>query len=210
MKRFFAICLLLTMALSLFAGCGMLDNRMDELAGTWVCVLDDDEAVLVLESIDMYPEEIALADLDSLKCVKKVTFNEDKTYSFSYDAEATWQYVYNFYVEFFADLCTNRALLSELYGVDMAAMSDVEFYQFYADMYGAADLETMITNFTDGCYDYELLAQPYETGTFRFDGDDLLCTIDGETTAEALGFAVSGRFLTLTYADGVEEYVKED
>ena len=208
MKRLFAICLLLAMALSLFAGCDMLASPMDAVAGTWIGVMDDDEAQLVLESVDMYPEEIALADLDSLKVVKKVTFNEDKTYSFGYDADATWQCVYDFYAGFFADLYENRGQLSALYETDMEAMTEEEFGLFYASMYGAADLESLITGFTDDCYDYADLSVPYETGVFKFESGDMLCRIDGEVKYEKLGYDVEDNQLTLTFADGKEVYEK--
>lgn len=208
--KLLAICLVLAMTASLFAGCDLLENKLDKLAGSWISVQEDsaEEARSALENIDMYEEEIALADLNSLKYVKMVTFHTDKTYSFSYDSAATRQCVYEFYEGFFADLYEKRDQLNELYGEDFTTMSQAEFFQYYADLYGAADYETMLNDFTDGCYDYEQLAEPFETGTFTIDGSDLMCKIDGEIVSEALGFKIDVNHLTLTYADGVEEYVK--
>ena len=211
MKKVLILVLTAAMLISCLCGCSLLGGvKLDELVGTWSITMEDteEEARALLDNIQAYEEEIALADLDSLEYVQVVKFYEDKTYSFGYDADATWQCVYDFYAGFFANLYENRGQLSELYGQDMSVMTEEEFGLFYASMYGAADLESLITGFTDDCYDYAALSVPYETGVFKFESGDMLCKIDGEVKYERLGYDVEGNELTLTFADGREVYVK--
>lgn len=206
MKKIVSMALALMLVVSMLTGCS--DIKMEELAGTWVTVKADtqEEAMGLLENIEAYEEEIALTDLDSLEYVKVVGFNEDGTYYFGYDVEGTMACVRDFYDRYFKALYEGRTALNEAYGETFDEMSEGEFRQFYADLYGYVDYIEMLDTFAEIAYDYEALEEPLETGRFTIDGDDLMCTIDGEYEAESLGAAVEEGVLTLTYSDGVEVY----
>ena len=68
----------------------VVPRQIEKLTGTYVTNLqyEAENVEDLLADYDFYPEEIALADLDSLTMPKYVQFREDKTYKFSYDAEA--------------------------------------------------------------------------------------------------------------------------
>ena len=66
----------------------------------------------------------------------------------------------------------------------------------------------MIEEMTAVGYDYDSLSGKLETGTYYIDGNDIMCTITGQTMAESLGYKVDGNTLTLIYADGTEVYTR--
>lgn len=208
--------LVLTMTLALLvcvlSGCESTADKIAALSGTWTMVEADTEeqALELLENIEAYDEEIALADLGSLEYVQIVTFTQEQTYSFGYDVEATRDCVKTFYDNYFAALFQSRATLNEAYGTEFDAMTQEEFLQFYADLYGFETYEALLTHITDVAYDYEGMQTPWETGTYTIKGDDIMCTIDGQTQAESLGYAIDGSTLTLTYSNAVEVYTREN
>ena len=208
--KLLALLLAMLMMLCIFTGCESEKQKIEKLAGTWTMVKADpeDEALYLLENIDFYEEEIELIDLTTLDSVYLVEFTTEKTYLFAYDADATKECVREFYVNVFDVLYENRNKLSETYGKDFGAMTEDEFFLFYAGLYGIESYEAMIDRFTETAYDYESLAEPFETGTFTIKGQKILCTITGETQAESLGYAIEGNTLTLTYSDGVEVYTR--
>ena len=206
--RILALCLIMAMILGSFAGCGLAvdllelafnneSKKIEELAGTWICVAQDEEeyAIGLLENIEMYEEEIALVDLSVLQDAKLVEFRSDKTYRFAYSVEETKACVYDFYV-------------SAIYEMDFEAMNEQEFYQFYAELYGMADFKSLLTAITEDAYDYAALAEDFETGTYSIDGDDIMCTMDGDVKAEALGYEIEGNTLTLYFLDVTEVYTR--
>ena len=219
--RILALCLIMAMILGSFAGCGLAvdllelafnneSKKIEELAGTWICVAQDEEeyAIGLLENIEMYEEEIALVDLSVLQDAKLVEFRSDKTYRFAYSVEETKACVYDFYVSAFADLYEGRGTLSAIYEMDFEAMNEQEFYQFYAELYGMADFKSLLTAITEDAYDYAALAEDFETGTYSIDGDDIMCTMDGDVKAEALGYEIEGNTLTLYFLDVTEVYTR--
>lgn len=210
MKKLISFFLVLALTVCLLSGCG--SNKIEALAGTWSATFADDEseALSVLESVDAYPEEIALADLGSLEYAKTYVFNDDMSYSFYLDPQSTKACVVEFFQGFFADLYAGRDALKTVYEADISAMSQEEFHQFYADIYGYADYDALIDALAENVYDYEKLKAPYETGTFSFDGNKLMCTISGESISEAVAYSISadGTTLTLTFADATEVFTK--
>ena len=88
-------------------------------------------------------------------------------------------------------------------------MSQAEFRLYFANLYGFTDYIEMLDSFSQSAYDYEALEEPYETGSYDVDGDQILTVIAGEYTEEAMGAALEDGVLTLTYIDGVEVYTKK-
>lgn len=209
-KRILALSLAALLVMGLFAGCESEADKIAVLAGTWTMVGQDseEEAKELLENIDLYEEEIAMADLTTLTYKQNVVFTAEKTYHFVYDVEGTIACVREFFVETFAALYEGRATLNEVYGQEFDQMTEAEFQQFYADLYSAENFETLMDQMAEGAYNYEKMAEPWETGTYSIKGDDIMCTITGETQAEALGYSIENDELTLTYSDAVEVYTR--
>lgn len=212
MKKYVSVMLAAALLVSLLAGCSLLGGiSKDELVGYWETVKPDtrEEAMGLLENIEAYDSEIALADLDSLQYVKEVVFRDDGTYYFGYHVEGTKACVRDFYDAYFNALYEGRVTLEEDYGESFEAMSQAEFRQYFAGLYGFTDYIEMLDYFTETAYDYDLLEEPTETGTYRIDGDEILTTIDGEYKEEAMGAELEEGVLTLTYLDGTETYTKQ-
>ena len=209
-KRILALSLAALLVMGLFAGCESEADKIAVLAGTWTMVGQDseEEAKELLENIDLYEEEIAMADLTTLTYKQNVVFTAEKTYHFVYDVEGTIACVREFFVETFAALYEGRATLNEVYGQEFDQMTEAEFQQFYADLYSAENFETLMDQMAEGAYNYEKMAEPWETGTYSIKGDDIMCTITGETQAEALGYSIDNEELTLTYSDAVVVYTR--
>jgi len=184
---------------------------MEEVAGTWVTVKADtaEEATSLLEIIDVYEEEMALADLNTLEYVKVFCVMENGSYYFGYDVEGTKACVRDFYDGYFNNLYEGRTTLNEVYSLTFDEMSKEEFLQCYAEIYGRDDYTQLLDSLAENAYNYESLEEPFETGTFKISGYDLMCTVTGTNVEEALGVKVEEGVLTLTYADGVETYTKK-
>lgn len=217
MKKAWSLILVIALTAGMLCGCGSLvdmfsgSSRYEALAGTWSCVVDDSEseARALLDFIEAYEDEIAAADLTSLKFVKTVTFNADKTYRFGYDIEGTKACVRDFYDRFFNGLYDVRGTLNDDYGMDFDSMSKEEFLAFYAELYGYAYYEDLLDALSEEVYDYaSLAANGIETGTFTINRNQILCTITGETEAESMDYSIKGNTLTLGYMDGTEVYTK--
>lgn len=186
-----------------------MGSKIDELAGVWHCMEDGQEEVTpLLELVDFYEEEIALVGELSMNFVKEVEFTQERTYRFSYDVDKTKAQVRAMYSAAMDALYENRASLTGLYGEEIAGASKEDFLQFYAELYGMESYDALLTSFTDNAYDYDKLGEDYETGTYTIEGDDIMCTITGESQAESLGYKIEGDNLTLTYADMVENHTR--
>ena len=211
MKKYMSVALVAALLVSLLAGCSLFGLSKDDVLGTWATVKPDtqEEAMALLENIDAYEEEIALADVHCLEYVKIVEFREGGTYSFGYDVEGTMACVRDFYDTYFNALFEGRATLEEVYGEDFVSMTQAEFRQYFATIYGYTDYIEMLDDFTQIAYDYEALEEPMETGTYSVEGDQILTTVSGEYKEEAMGAKLEDGVLTLTYVDGVEVYTKK-
>lgn len=213
MKRLTRVVLLLlaaAMTMGLLSACQSTQAKIEALSGTWTMVEADTEeqALALLENIDLYEEEIAHVDLTSLQYVQLVEFTTDKTYRFAYDVEGTKACVREFFTGAFDALYENRASLNETYALEFDAMTQEEFQQFYAELYDVADFATLMDEITEGAYDYEALGEDWETGTYDIVRDQILCTITGETEAESLGYSIDGDVLVLVYSNATETYTK--
>lgn len=208
-KKALVLLLVAALSMALFCGCESTEDKMAALSGTWTMVMPDtaEQAQILLDNIELYPEEIALVDLNSLEQVKSVTFDFG-LYSFGYDVDGTLDCVRDFYLRAFDAMYEGRASLSNSYEADIANMTREEFNQFYAELYSAADFDTMIDLFTDSAYDLDSLAEPFETGTYTIKGNALMCTITGESKAESLPYEIEGNTLTLHFSNLDETYTR--
>lgn len=209
MKKLVSMILVVVMLCSLTA-CDLGGASMEQLCGKWEMTVyqDADTAETVLTNLDFYPEEIALVDMESLACVMIVEFNEDKTYRYYFDIDATKEAVRTFFETVMDDLYTGRETLSASYQQDMSGMTRDGFNQFYVDLFGAESYDALIDSFVESSFDYTVLSQPLEEGTFRIRLKDIYKTPDGKTEEESMGFSIDGDTLTLTYLDGDEVYTK--
>lgn len=209
-KKALVLLLVAALSMALFCGCESTEDKMAALSGTWTMLTGDsvENAQFLVDTIELYPEEIALVDLNSLQQVKNVTFNMDGTYSFGYDVNGTMECVRDFYLRAFDAMYEGRASLSNSYEADIANMNREEFNQFYAELYSAADFDTMIDLFVDNSYDTESLAEPFETGTYTIKGKELMCTITGESEAESLPYEIEGYTLILHFSNIDETYTR--
>lgn len=208
MKKLIALALVLAMALSLSA-CGL--PSVEDLCGTWAMELPQnaDTAETMLTNMEFYPEEIALIDLENLDFVMIVEFNEDKTYRFAFDVEATKANIRQFYADAIEALYNGRESLVETYGDEIKDMTLEEFQQAYAEMFSMSSVDSLLDYFVDNCADYNILAEDLENGTFRLLGKSILCKVEGSTDEEKMDFEVDGDTLTLIYVDGEEVYTKQ-
>lgn len=207
MKKGIALLLTLVLALSLTA-CGF--PTMDDLCGTWEMELsqDADTAQTLLENMDFYPEEIELIDLDTLSFVMFVEFNQDGTYRYAFDVDATKANARAFFADAIDTLYENRASLVDTYGGDITDMTQEEFEEAYAGLFSEATIEDLLDYFEEYCMDYEVLSEDLERGTFRLVAGTILCTVEGASEEEKLDFKIDGDTLTLIYVDGEEVYTR--
>lgn len=210
MKRMIALTLALMLMACCFAGCDGEAEKIAELIGRWECTsyYTADSVVASFEAMDLYEEEIAMLDPNTMGVVDVVIFNEDKTYSFTSDAAKSMALVDAYYRDAFATFYANRDQLSEVYGMDMSAMGEEEFYLFYAEMYGVSDFDSLIELFVGTADDYAYLDEPVEVGTFRIVSNRIYCTIDGEADAQYITYTVDGDSLDLIFDDSTITYTK--
>ena len=183
-------------------------EKMEALVGTWYENATEDESVAqaLLESVDLYEEEIACVDLTTLQTVWTVTFTTDKTYQYAYDVDGTKAYARTFLEGAMDAMYENRASLGKLYDADFASASKEEFQQFYAELYDVADFSALLDKWAGECFNYDALAEPMEEGTYSIGDGTIDMTVLGETIPRILKYSIEGDTLTLIYADGVEVY----
>jgi len=202
----------MVMALCLFTACGeSAEEKMAKLCGTWTMTEAEDEELTeqILTNCDFYEEEIALANLTSLNFVQLVEFKEDGTYSYVYDIEATKAEARTFFKGVFDALYENRADIDKLYSDNLTDMSKDDFFAFYAKLYSHDTYDDLIFALADGAYTYDDMATPWEIGTFVIEDDLIMCTVDGKTEAEGMGYKIKDDTLTLTYTNGTEVYTRK-
>ncbi len=212
MKKIIALLLAMLMVCSLTA-CDLGGASAEQLYGQWELKLEQeaDTAQTILENQSFYLEEIALVDLESLICIMVVEFNEDKTYSYYIDSEATKVCVRDFYENAMDDIFEGRASLDSVYaefGVVMSEMTRDEFDTFYCQLFEMESMDALLDAFVEYSFDYDILGEIMEAGTFRVRLGDVIKKPDGKTEEESMGFKIEGTTLTLTYSDGDEVYQK--
>lgn len=187
---------------------GFAAGAIKKLTGTYTTkdMIPTDTAETILSKNDFYPEEIAFADLSTLYVPKFVEFHSDKTYTYYYDADGYRDNTEAFFRQFFENMYVNRTALSGLYSADFTHMSEAEFQAYYATLYGENSFDDLIRMLSNGCWDYEAVANDVETGTFTVNDNKIIYTKTGTTLKEHVIYKLSGDTLTLTYSDAVEVY----
>lgn len=213
MKRFIsllAILLTLIMVCSALSGCETTADKMAALSGTWIMIEQDtvEQANVLLENIDLYEEELALADNTSLKYAWIYEFDTEGNFRQADDIEMTKQLVREFYEGVFDNLYENRASLSALYEQDLSAMTKEEMQVFYAGLYGYDTYEALMDRFVESAYKYDEW-EDYRNGYFTIKGDKL-DMVDRQAGYDSylIAYKLNGDTLTLTYSDGVEVYTR--
>ena len=219
MKRALSLVLVCLMLATLCA-CGgkakVLAARQEELCtGKWLtsCPDSPEEARYLLENIDMYEEEIALADLNSLNYSVIFEFSPDGTYRQYLSVEHTKADIRAFYEGAFRALFENRSVLSGIYETPLDSMDEAEFQLFYAGLYGSEDFSALLNEFVDSAYDYKW--EDLESGTYVLKNVNLLAvervTSDPEAeTSGTIPFTLKDGVLTLQYSDGDAVYTHID
>lgn len=212
MKKFakiLTLVLTVLLAVSMLTACESVEEKYAALAGTWIMIEQDSEeqAMVLLENIDLYEEEIALADKNSLQYAWTFEFDTEGNICQTQPVEENKALVREFYTGVFNAFYENRTTLDDLYEDDLSAMSQEEFEQFYATLYGFETFEELIDQFTENAYKYDEWTD-LRKGTFTFNGDKLEIIDTVEIGTYHIGYKVEGNTLTLTYADGVEVYTK--
>ena len=187
-------------------------RKAEDITGIWALEAQDTQvqAQALLLDVEAYTEELALADLDSLKYVKVAEFCEDGTYQFRIDAQGTKACVRSFFDGYFQALYEGRATLNEAYNMTFDEMTREEFLQFYADIYEKENYQVLLDDFAETAYDYEGLSVPTR-GTYKVTGGLVRCTKDGAgeaSTLKAERSGENGEYLILTYSDGEEIYTR--
>lgn len=209
-KRIVSVCLMAILLLGIFSGCGVDSGKLDALVGTWTTHVDEEEEYIleVLTFFELYEDEIALVETTGMQLVKVVEFHADRTYSFRYDGEGTRAAVRSYLEGVFQTLYEKREQLDALYEASFALYSQEAFQQFYAALYEKESFDALLDSMADEVYDYTVLDQPYETGTFKLLGNRIYCTKTGETEANYLEYTVTDTALELVYLEGSEVYQK--
>ena len=207
--RILACLLVIVLTATLFTGCqskkALLEAKTQELcAGKWLTITEDveEQAVILLENIDMYEEEIAVVDTKSLQYARIIEYSVNGTYRQYISVEHTKACVRNFYKSAFDALYANRADLDDLYDADLAEMTEEEFQLYYTDLYGYDDFSVMIDYFADIAYDYAW--EDLESGTFTVTEENTISILRDEDTEDTSGnvtFKIENDTLTLIYSD---------
>lgn len=208
MRKIVSLLLVAVMLCSL-CGCGGNGEKMDALCGVWEMkyIEDAETAQGLLESMEFYAEEIALADLTSLENTMTVEFTKDGVYCYSYDIDAAKAALRKFYDSTVTAVYNGRTGLTEIYGFETINMSETEFKAFYAELFSMDSYEDLLDYFVENCLDYSAITD-FDKGTFRLSGSRIICTAEGSDVEEEMSFSIDGDTLTLVYADGKEVYTK--
>lgn len=206
MKKLISLILVLILVTSLCA-CEKLDHSAN-IRGTWkMDYLEDDELRDdLLTAIELYDEEIALVTA-RLHGIKVVTFNADKTYTFSEPVEDNKACVREFYDNVFSYLYGGRSELKGLYEQDISAMGHDDFMQFYAELYGTENYEALLDKLSENAFDWSKFGVT-EKGTYTVSSESIKVDSEDDEFDGSISYTVEGDTLTLTYADGTERYTK--
>lgn len=207
--RILALLLTVVLAASLLCGCESLEDKYAALAGTWIMYEQDSEeqVMVLLESIDLYEEEIALVDKTSLRYAWTFEFDMAGNIRQAQPVDENKALVREFYVGMFDAFFENRASLDSVYETELSAMSREEFEQFYAELYSFDSFEALLDQFVENAYKYDEW-EDLRKGTFTFKGSNLVVVDTLTSDVYNIGYKLDGNTLTMTYIDGVEVYTK--
>ena len=179
LEKILALLLVMVMCVALFTGCESKKERLAakqaELCdGKWLNITADSEeqAVVLLENIDLYEGEIAVVDTTNLKYARIMEYSMTGMYRQYISVEHTKVCVRDFYEETFASLYENRAAIDDLYDAALTDMTEEEFQLFYAGLYSYDDFDALLDYFTEIAYKYDW--EDLEVGTYSLDDEDTL------------------------------------
>ncbi len=216
MKKFakiIALVMVAVLALS-FGACESNADKMAALVGTYHEVYtypEEDVKELLTDYLEAYDAEIALADLTSYKEVYVAKFDADGNYYLNIDADATIDYVEDFYDGYFTALYEGRTTLNDAYsayGITFDEMTEDEFKQFFAEMYSQEDYAALIEYLVDADYYYGLEEEYEDAGTYTIRNGKIYCKENGASEEETLGYNLEGDTLTLYFSDSTDIYTK--
>lgn len=207
--RILAILLTILLTVSMLCGCQSTEEKYAALSGTWIMYEQDSEeqVMVLLESIDLYEEEIALVDMNSLRYAWTFEFDTAGNIRQCQPVEENKALVREFYTGMFDDFFENRASLDGVYETELSAMSREEFEQFYAELYTFSSFEELMDQLVENAYYYDEW-EDLRRGTFTFKGNNIVVNDTVENDTYNIGYKIEGNTLTLSYIDGVEVYTK--
>lgn len=208
--RTLALLLIAVLAAGLLCGCQKAEEKMEMLSGTWFMVIPgaQEQVSVLLEPLELYPEELALLDLAAPSQVRYVCFEADGSYRFGYDAGKTVAKVRDFYEEVFETLYDNRSSLEEAYRLELEGMTREEFNQFLADVYNADDFGALLNRLVEQGCNAAALQKPLEQGTYTISFSSVVLTAAGQTESRSLHYLLDSSSLTLTEGDVQNVYMK--
>lgn len=211
MKKIIAFTLVLILLCCGLAGCETEADKIAAIAGHWETVnyYTSDSVSESLVNLDLYEEEIAMMDPGAIGIVDVIEFNEDKTYTITCNPEKSIAMVEEYFRNAFATFYQNRDQLAGCYTDDLSAMTEAEFQQFYADLYGQTNFDALIEMFVFSITDEDHLLQGTETGTYRIVGERIYFKTTGASEEEHITYSVNGDELTLNFANETEIYNKD-
>ncbi|MBQ6839479.1 MAG: hypothetical protein IJO45_02165 [Oscillospiraceae bacterium] len=212
--KILAFLLSVLLAATLLCACESTEEKYAALAGTWIMYEQDSEeqVMVLLESIDLYEEEIALVDKTSLRYAWIFEFDTAGNIRQAQPVEENKALVREFYEGMFDAFFDGRASLDDLYEDDLSSMNQDEFKLFYAELYGFDTFEALLDQFVQNAYVYDEWTD-LRNGTFTFDSNRLsiIDSVEGENglpSSYSIIYKLEGDTLTLTYSDGVEVYTR--
>jgi hypothetical protein len=205
MKKLIAM-LLCCLLIGSLAACETVDY-VAQVEGTWICAVEQPKQKLeLMKNMELFEEEVALVEA-KLFTAKTVTFNSDKTYYFAEDPDRVKAHLRNFYSDLFDDLYEGRATLAECYDTDISQLSKEEFYQFYAELYGAESYEALIPQLAENTYDYDTFGK-IEEGTYGIGSKGITVDTEGTEDDGTIKYTLEDGVLTLVYSDSTEVYTR--
>lgn len=209
-RNWAAMMMVLLLSVCLLCGCsGSKTEKIQALEGTWVASdpLSADTVREMLLAMVFYEEEIQLVDLNSLYDSYYVEFTSGRTYALGHDAQGFKSNVYAFFSQAFRNLYENRTALNETYGMSFDGMSEAEFQQFYADLYEKGSFSQMLTEFTEGAFQYDQLGV-YDSGMFDISGNIIDFKTSSAGEVGQCTYELRGNTLTIYFKDSTSVFTK--
>ena len=209
MKKVISLALVLVLLTTMLCGCESEEDRKEALMGVWTMEVQatEEETMTRLENIELYEEELILAEGISLTYVEQIEF-EYSRYRIGFAVEETKEYVREFYRNIIEKFYENRTMLNAVYQQDFGPMTEAEFKQFYAAMYSQETYEDMIDYFADIAFVYE---ETFDSGSYSIKGKRLQIVRDDKTEESGdLDYKIEGNTLTLSYSDSIDIYTRSN
>ena len=209
MKKIISLALVMVLMLTILCGCESEEDRKEALMGTWTMEVQatEEEIMTRLENIDLYEEELILAEGISLTYMEQIEFGYSR-YRIGFAVEETKEYVRKFYCNIIDKFYENRTMLNAVYQQDFGPMTEAEFKQFYAEMYSQETYEDLIDYFANNAFVYE---ETFDSGSYSIKGKRLQIVRDDKTKDSGdLDYKIKGNTLTLSYSNSTDIYTRSN